>query len=252
MLKGGGVALWPARHPYAPVRHPRHRRQRVRRPGGRGVLVRRERLSISGRALRSRFAAGRNASVDIHDNVFPHEGLEDDWGDDAIHVEDRDDLDVIAARAQQRHRCRLVRTLWRLRLRRRRHRRSVSRDRPDLVVFELRRVPVVLSQRPDRALGSGPARVLSTTIKRCDVLTESDGEWVIASGGTGPWQSIGAFEAPLERSRVRPVRSQRPRPSAGRDAAHDARLLAHAERPVAGDAAVGPRLAGGRKARHSH
>jgi hypothetical protein len=33
--------------------------------------------------------------------------------------------------------------------------------------------------------------------QRCDVLTESDGEWVIASGGTGPWRSIGAFGAPL-------------------------------------------------------
>ncbi len=33
--------------------------------------------------------------------------------------------------------------------------------------------------------------------KRCDVLTESNGQWVIASGGTGPWRSIGAFGAPL-------------------------------------------------------
>ena len=50
--------------------------------------------------------------------------------------------------------------------------------------------------------------------QRCDVLTESGGEWVISSGGTGPWTSIGAFGAPLERGRLRPVRSEHPRPSA--------------------------------------
>jgi hypothetical protein len=32
---------------------------------------------------------------------------------------------------------------------------------------------------------------------RCDVLAEKDGEWVISSGGTGAWKSIGAFGAPL-------------------------------------------------------
>ena len=47
------------------------------------------------RADNAIYIRGRPRWVDIHDNVFPHDGLEDDWGDDAIKVENRSDLDVI-------------------------------------------------------------------------------------------------------------------------------------------------------------
>ena len=79
--------------------------------------------------------------------------------------------------------------------------------------------------------------------KRCDVLTENDGEWVISSGGTAAWKSIGAFGAPLSEvafGRFDPrIRDHR----RGINTTHNARLLAHAGRPVAGDAFVNARLA---------
>jgi hypothetical protein len=134
--------------------------------------------------------------IDIHDNVFPHEGLEDDRGDDAIHVEDRDDLNVIHLGPNN----------------------AIDFDsygRYGVCDFDGDGVDdlflatgktwwyssfgefqwTYLSARTERLhqvrLG------YFDDDKRCDVLTESDGAWVIASGGTEPWKSIGSFGAPL-------------------------------------------------------
>ncbi|MGZ6059887.1 MAG: right-handed parallel beta-helix repeat-containing protein [Myxococcaceae bacterium] len=50
--------------------------------------------------------------------------------------------------------------------------------------------------------------------KRCDVVAEHNGRWVVSSGGTGPWESLGAFGVPLSQvqlGRFDPAaRDQRP------------------------------------------
>jgi hypothetical protein len=140
---------------------------------------------------------GRPAvAVYIHDNVFAHEGLEDDWGDDAISVDDRDDLDVIHLGPNN----------------------AIDFDpygRYGVCDFDGDGVDDLFlatgqtwwyssfgefqwtyltarTTRLDRLrLGYFDAD------KRCDVLTESNGRWVFSSGGTGPWQSLGTFGAPL-------------------------------------------------------
>jgi len=135
-------------------------------------------------------------SIDIHDNVFPHEGLEADEGDDAIHVEDRDDLDVIHLGPNN----------------------AIDFDpygRYGVCDFDGDGIDDLFLATGRTwwfsSFGEFAWSYLSVRIERldqvrlgyfdddqrCDVLTESDGEWVIASGGTGPWRSIGAFEAPL-------------------------------------------------------
>jgi hypothetical protein len=132
----------------------------------------------------------------IHDNVFAHEGLEDDRGDDAIHVDDRDDLDVIELG----------------------HNNAINFDsygRYGICDFDGDGTDdlflatgqtwwfssfgefqwTYLSDRTERL---NQVRLgYFDNDQRCDVLTESSGEWVIASGGTGPWTSLGAFGAPL-------------------------------------------------------
>ena len=136
-------------------------------------------------------------SIDIHDNIFAHKGLEDDWGDDAIHVENRNDLDVINIGPNNVT-------------------KFDSYGRYGVCDFDGDGIDdlflatgktwwyssfgefqwTYLSARTERL---NQVRLgYFDNDKRCDVLTESDGEWVIASGGTGPWQSIGAFGAPLK------------------------------------------------------
>jgi hypothetical protein len=132
----------------------------------------------------------------IGDNIFAHEGLEDDWGDDAIAVDDRDDLDVIEIKSGN----------------------TIDFDSygkygvgdfdgdgiDDLFLATGRtwwfssfgEFPwSYLSLRNERLsqlrLGYFDADL------RCDLLTESGGAWVISSGGTGPWVSLGAFGVPL-------------------------------------------------------
>jgi len=134
--------------------------------------------------------------VDIHDNVFAHEGLEHDDGDDAVHVEDRDDLDVIKLGPNN-----VI--------------NFDSYGRYGVCDFDGDGVDdlflatgktwwfssfgefqwTYLSDRTER-LSQVRLGYFDEDV-RCDVLTESDGEWVVASGGTGPWRSIGRFGAPL-------------------------------------------------------
>lgn len=134
--------------------------------------------------------------VYIHDNVFAHEGLEDDWGDDAIHVHSRNDLDVIKLGPNN----------------------AIDFDsygRYGVCDFDGDGVDdlflatgqtwwyssfgefqwTYLTARTER-LNQVRLGYFDDDL-RCDVLTENGREWVIASGGTSPWQSIGAFGAPL-------------------------------------------------------
>ncbi|QSA95631.1 VCBS repeat-containing protein [Methylococcus sp. EFPC2] len=135
-------------------------------------------------------------AVNIHDNVFPHEGLENDWGDDAIAVENRSDLDVIHLGPNN----------------------TINNDsygNYGVCDFDGDGIDDLFLATGQTwwfsSYGEFPWSYLSARTERlnqvrlgyfdadnrCDVLTESNGEWVIASGGTGPWQSIGAFGAPL-------------------------------------------------------
>jgi hypothetical protein len=134
--------------------------------------------------------------ISIGDNVFPHEGLEHDKGDDAIGLDDRDDLDVIKLATGnviefdsygQYGVCDFDgdgfddlflptgKTWW----------FSSAGEFPWSYLTER-------TERLDQVrLGYFDNDL------RCDVLTESEGEWVFASGGTGAWTSLGSFGAPL-------------------------------------------------------
>lgn len=149
---------------------------------------------LAGSAIKIR---GRpQVGVDIHDNVFAHEGLEDDKGDDAINIDDRDDLDVIHLGPNN----------------------AIDFDsygRYGVCDFDGDGIDDLFLATGKTwwysSFGEFHWSYLSNRIerldqirlgyfdddKRCDVLTESDGEWTIASGGTGEWQNIGAFGAPL-------------------------------------------------------
>jgi hypothetical protein len=150
---------------------------------------------LSGAAIEIR---GRpHIGIYIRDNVFAHEGLEDDKGDDAIHVEDRDDLDVIQLGPN-----------------------NVTEFDPygrygvcdfdgdgidDLFLATGRtwwfssygEFPwTYLSARTER-LNQVRLGYFDDDL-RCDVLTESGTEWVISSAGTGPWTSFAPYSIPLD------------------------------------------------------
>jgi hypothetical protein len=134
--------------------------------------------------------------VDIRDNVFAHEGLENDWGDDAIHVRDRANLDRISLGPNN----------------------VIDFDsfgRSGVCDFDGDAIDDLFLATGQTwwfsSSGEFQWTYLSARIERlnqvrlgyfdndnrCDVLTESGGQWVIASGGVGPWKSIGWFGTPL-------------------------------------------------------
>jgi hypothetical protein len=134
--------------------------------------------------------------INIGDNVFPHKGLEDDSGDDAIHLNDRDDLDVIKLRSGNVIN---VDTYGRYGV------CDFDGDRIDDLFLATGKTWWFSS------FGEFPWSYLTARTERleqvrlgyfdndlkCDVLTQSGDRWVISSGGTGPWTSIGAFGAQL-------------------------------------------------------
>jgi hypothetical protein len=134
--------------------------------------------------------------INIGGNIFPHKGLEDDWGDDAIHLDDRDDLDVIKLRPGNVIN---VDTYGRYGV------CDFDGDRVDDLFLATGKTWWFSS------FGEFPWSYLTARTERleqvrlgyfdndlkCDVLTQSGDQWVISSGGTGPWTSIGAFGAPL-------------------------------------------------------
>jgi hypothetical protein len=150
---------------------------------------------LAGNAIKIR---GRpSIGVTIHDNVFAHEGFENDKGDDAVAVENRGDLDVINLGPNN----------------------AINFDsygRYGVCDFDGDAIDDLFLATGQTwwfsSFGEFQWSYLSTRTERlnqvrlgyfdndqrCDVLTESDGEWVIASGGTGPWTSIGAFGTPLK------------------------------------------------------
>jgi hypothetical protein len=150
---------------------------------------------LSGPALKIR---GRpHIGIYIHDNVFGHEGLEDDDGDDAVHVEDRDDLDAIQLGSGN----------------------VVDFDpygRYGVCDFDGDGIDDLFLATGKTwwfsSYGEFPWTYLSARTERldqvrlgyfdndlrCDVLTESGAEWVISSAGTGPWKSFAPYSIPLD------------------------------------------------------
>ena len=134
--------------------------------------------------------------MNIGGNIFPHEGLEKDRGDDAVHIDDRNDLDVIKLRSGN----------------------VINVDtygRYGVCDFDADGIDDLFLATGKTwwfsSFGEFPWSYLTARTERleqvrlgyfdgdlkCDVLTQSGDQWVISSGGTGPWTSIGAFGAPL-------------------------------------------------------
>jgi hypothetical protein len=134
--------------------------------------------------------------VKIHDNVFPHEGLENDRGDNAVKVEDQKDLDVIQLGPNN----------------------TINFDtygHYGVGDFDGDSVDDLFLATGQSwwfsSFGEFPWSFLNGRTERlsdvklgyfdndllCDVLVENDGEWKISSAGTGPLQSIGTFGTPL-------------------------------------------------------
>ena len=134
--------------------------------------------------------------ISIGDNVFPHEGFEHDEGDDAVALDDRDDLDVIRLEPGN----------------------VIDFDsygRYGVCDFDGDGIDDLFLPTGKTwwfsSFGEFPWSYLTERTERmdhvrlgyfdndlrCDVLTESGGEWLIASGGIGAWTRLGSFGAPL-------------------------------------------------------
>lgn len=133
----------------------------------------------------------------IGNNIFPHEGLEHDWGDDAIHVWDRDDLDVIELLPGN----------------------EINYDsygRYGVCDFDGDGIDDLFLATGRTwwfsSFGEFPWSFLAARTEKleqvklgyfdddnkCDVLTESGPDWVISSGGKEWWRSIGRFDTRLK------------------------------------------------------
>lgn len=156
-----------------------------------------EALFIRGRPQGRLQEDGSVLGAVIRDNIFAHEGLEDDEGDDAVNIYYRDDLDERIQLGPNN---------------------EIDFDpygRYGVCDFDADGIDDLFlatgrtwwfssaGEFPWTYLGARIERLGQVRLgyfdddRRCDVLTESDGEWAIASGGTGEWQSLGAFGAPL-------------------------------------------------------
>jgi hypothetical protein len=132
----------------------------------------------------------------IGDNIFAHPGLENDAGTDAVHLIDRDDLDVIELLP----------------------RNVINHDsfgRYGVCDFDGDGVDDLFlatgktwwfssyGEFPWWFLSSRTERLQQVRLgyfdddRKCDVLAESGPNWVISSGGVGAWTSIGGFDTPL-------------------------------------------------------
>jgi hypothetical protein len=134
--------------------------------------------------------------IDISHNVFPHEGLEDDWGDDAIKLEYRDDIGRIKLGPSNT-------------INYNSYGKYAVCDFDGDAIDDLF-LPTGVSWWFS-GMGEFPWRFLSQRTERlerlrfgyfdgdnkCDVVTESNGAWMISSGGTGAWYRLGQAYAPL-------------------------------------------------------
>jgi hypothetical protein len=132
----------------------------------------------------------------IGDNIFAHPGLEDDAGADAIHLIDRDDLDVIEL---------LPRNVINYETYGRYGVCDFDGDGVDDLFLATGKTWWFSSfgEFPWSFLSPRTERLNDIRLgyidddKKCDVVTQSGRNWVVASGGVGEWAPIGSFDTPL-------------------------------------------------------
>lgn len=129
----------------------------------------------------------------IRENIFPHEGLENDWGDDAIHLQTDENITIGPGNVIE------FDTYGRYKV------CDFDGDGIDDLFLPTGETWWYSSYGEFHWSYLNAAKERLDQVRlgyfdddlRCDVLTESNGEWLISSGGTGPWTSIGSFGKPL-------------------------------------------------------
>ncbi len=148
----------------------------------------------SGNAIKVR--GSPRCGIEISHNVFPHHGLEHDWGADAVALQYRQDIGAIKLGPDNRLDTQTYGEY------------GVCDFDGDGIddLFLATGVSWWFS-----GMGEFPWRFLALRNERlsqlrfgyfdednkCDVLTESGGAWMIASGGTGQWYRLGQVYAPF-------------------------------------------------------
>lgn len=134
--------------------------------------------------------------IDINNNVFPHHGLENDWGADAVSLQYRQDIGAIKLGPNNRLDTQTYGQY------------GVGDFDGDGIddLFLATGVSWWFS-----GMGEFPWRFLALRNEqlkqlrfgyfdadnKCDVVTESNNAWMISSGGTGQWYRLGREYAPL-------------------------------------------------------
>jgi hypothetical protein len=129
----------------------------------------------------------------ITGNVFPHDGLEDDWGDDAINLYTNENVKIGTGNITEFDAYGRYGVC------------DFDGDRIDDLFLPTRASWWYSSEGRNHWTYLNDPRERLDQLRlgyfdddlSCDVLTESGREWVISSGGRGPWTSIGAFGKPL-------------------------------------------------------
>jgi hypothetical protein len=135
--------------------------------------------------------------IDISNNVFPHHGLEGDWGADAVALQYRQDIGAIKLGPNNRLDTQTYGQYGMC---------DFDGDGID-DLFLATGVSWWFSgggEFPWRFLARRNERLKDVRFgyfdgdNRCDVLVESNGAWVISSGGTGQWHTFTQVHAPWD------------------------------------------------------
>jgi hypothetical protein len=129
----------------------------------------------------------------IHHNVFPHPGLENDRGDDAIALQTSENVELGPANVINHD------TFGRYGV------CDFDGDRVDdlFLATGVSWWYASYGELQWSYLAAQSERLEQVRLGyfdddlRCDVLAERDGQWMVSSGGSAEWQSLGAFSAPL-------------------------------------------------------
>lgn len=134
--------------------------------------------------------------IEISNNVFPHHGLENDWGADAVALQYRQDIGAIKLGPNNR-------------LDTQTYGQYGVCDFDGDGIDDLFLATGVswwfsgMGEFPWRFLALRNERLDKLRFgyfdgdKKCDVMTESNNAWVISSGGTGEWSRLSQADAPL-------------------------------------------------------
>ncbi|HYC30872.1 MAG TPA: hypothetical protein VEB59_01220 [Gemmatimonadales bacterium] len=129
----------------------------------------------------------------IHHNVFPHPGLENDRGDDAIALQTSENVELGPANVINYD------TFGRYGV------CDFDGDRVDdlFLATGVTWWYASYGELQWSYLAARTERLEQIRLGyfdddlRCDVLAERNGQWMVSSGGSGEWKSLGAFAAPL-------------------------------------------------------